>query len=166
MDKDIFVNLGRVVLINFGPFSGKLAVIVDIINGTKVVVDGTSFGVPRNVISNKRLTLTKFSLPDVTPLTSTKDLEAKIKAFGVADKFSKTGLGQKIRKQQVRAKLTDFDRFKVYQLKKKLGRVVRTHINKNRATIKKAAAEQKGSKTDKQAPKAAPKAEKPAPKAK
>ena len=139
MDKDILVNLGRVVLVNYGPLSGKLAVIVDIVNSTKVVIDGPTLGVPRNVISNKRLTLTKFSIPEVTPETSSKDLEKLVAAFKVTERFEKTGLGQKIKKQDRRAKLTDFERFKVYTLKRQLGRAVRTQVNKSRKALKAAA---------------------------
>ena len=35
-----FVEAGRLALITYGPMTGKLCVIVDIIDGTKVVVDG------------------------------------------------------------------------------------------------------------------------------
>lgn len=139
MDKDILVNLGRAVLVNFGSMSGRLAVIVDIINSTKVVIDGPGLGVARQVISNKRLTLTKFSLPAVEPATSSKDLGAKIAEFKLVERFEKTGLGQKIKKQDRRAKLTDFERFKVYSLKRQLGRAVRTQVNKSRKALKTAA---------------------------
>lgn len=139
MDKDILVNLGRAVLVNFGPMSGKLAVIVDIVNSTKVVIDGPGLGVPRQVISNKRLSLTRFSLPEVEASTSSKDLGAKIGAFKLVERFEKTGLGQKIKKQDRRSKLTDFERFQVYSLKRQLGRAVRTQVNKSRKSLSAAA---------------------------
>ena len=65
MDKEILLSLGRVVYINFGPMSGKIAVVVDIVNGSRVIIDGPGLGVERQMISNRRLTLTRFRLPGV-----------------------------------------------------------------------------------------------------
>ena len=40
-----FVEIGRVVVINYGPYAGKIAVIVDILNTTRVLVHGPKEGV-------------------------------------------------------------------------------------------------------------------------
>jgi large subunit ribosomal protein L14e len=66
MDKEILLTLGRVVYINFGPLAGKLAVVVDIVNGSRVIIDGPTLGVERQMISNKRLTLTRYRIPGVS----------------------------------------------------------------------------------------------------
>ena len=63
---EILVSLGRVIYINFGHNAGKLAVIVDIIDGKRVVIDGPTTGIEKQVISNKRFALTRFRIPDVT----------------------------------------------------------------------------------------------------
>jgi len=55
--------------------------------------------------------------------------------YKLGDKFGQSGLGKKIHKQERRAALTDFERFKVQTLKKKLSKVVRTHVNKNRKAL-------------------------------
>lgn len=47
MNTEILLGLGRVVFINYGPLSGKIAVVVDIVNGQKVVIDGPGLGVTR-----------------------------------------------------------------------------------------------------------------------
>jgi large subunit ribosomal protein L14e len=65
MDKEILLTLGRVVYINFGPLAGKIAVVVDIVNGSRVIIDGPTLGVERQMITNKRLTLTRFRIPQV-----------------------------------------------------------------------------------------------------
>ena len=65
MDKEILLTLGRVVYINFGPLAGKIAVVVDIVNGSRVIIDGPTLSVERQMISNKRLTLTRFRIPGV-----------------------------------------------------------------------------------------------------
>ena len=139
MEKDILVNIGRVVYINFGPLSGKLAVIVDLVNASKIIVDGPSLGIVRTVISNKRISVTPFSIPQVTSKTTSQELDQLIKSFGVQERFAKTAIGQKIRKQNRRATLTDFERFKVYVYKKQLGRAVRTKVNIHKSELKQAA---------------------------
>lgn len=133
MDQEILVNLGRVVYVNYGPEVGKLGVIVDIVNGKKVVISGV--GLPKQMISNKRITLTKFRLPEVSVGVSQRTLLEKITAFKLQERFSSCGLGKRIQKQTVRAGLNDFQRFKVQVLKKKLGKALRTSINKNRQAI-------------------------------
>ena len=65
MEKEILLTLGRVVYVNFGPLAGKIAVVVDIVNGSRVIIDGPALGVQRQMISNKRLTLTRFRIPGV-----------------------------------------------------------------------------------------------------
>ena len=53
-----FVEVGRVIVINYGPLTGKLAVIVDILTTTKVIVQGLKGGVRRQELSLRRVTLT------------------------------------------------------------------------------------------------------------
>ena len=57
-----FVEVGRVVLVNFGPLAGRLAVIVEIINTSKVLIDGPTTNVRRQEISIRRLSLTDFTV--------------------------------------------------------------------------------------------------------
>ena len=47
MEQESLLGLGRVVFVNFGEHAGKLAVVVDIINGNRVVVDGPGLGIDR-----------------------------------------------------------------------------------------------------------------------
>lgn len=58
-----------------------------------------------------------------------------IKKFDLIKRFNQSGLGKKIQKQNRRALLTDFERFQVMQLRRKLSRAVRTHVNKNRKSL-------------------------------
>ena len=53
-----FVEVGRAVLINYGDDHGKLAIIVDILDQNRVLIDGPTTGVPRQVYPLKRLSLT------------------------------------------------------------------------------------------------------------
>lgn len=54
--------MGRVVKINYGLDAGKLATIVEILNDKRVLVDGPTTGVARQVIPIRRLLLTKFKV--------------------------------------------------------------------------------------------------------
>jgi len=87
------------------------------------------------MISNKRLTLTRFRVPGVAKAEKQTSLQKKITDFKLAERFNTTGLGKRIQKQKRRLDLTDFERFKVIVLKKKLGKLVRTHVNKNRKAL-------------------------------
>ena len=135
MDKEILLSLGRVVYINFGQLAGKIAVVVDIVNGTRVIIDGPGLGVDRQMISNKRLTLTRFRIPEVAKAEKQSSLQKKVADLKLVERFNATGLGKRIQKQKRRLELTDFERFKVMTLKKKLGKLVRTHVNKNRKSL-------------------------------
>ena len=135
MNTEILLELGRVVYINFGPLAGKPAVVVDIINGSKVIIDGPGLGIDRQVISVRRLELTKFKLGNFNKNDKRGDLQKKIEAFDLLNRFNSCGVGKRIVKQQKRAALTDFDRFKVMVLKRKLSKSVRSYVNKNRKAI-------------------------------
>ena len=135
MNTEILLELGRVVYVNYGPLAGKPAVVVDIVNGTKVVIDGPGLGIDRQVISTRRLELTKFKIRNFAKGDKKSELQKNIEQFDLLNRFNSCGVGKRIAKQQKRASLTDFDRFKVVVLKRKLAKAVKTHINKNRKAI-------------------------------
>ena len=114
-----FVEVGRAVLINYGPLSGKLAVIVEIITTSRVLVDGPTTGVKRQEISLRRVSLTDFKL-DVARGVKSADLKSAVEKFDLVKKWENTPFARKIHRSQVRANLSDFDRFKVMVLKKKV----------------------------------------------
>eukprot|EP00828_Plagiopyla_frontata_P000530 TRINITY_DN0_c187_g3_i1.p3 TRINITY_DN0_c187_g3~~TRINITY_DN0_c187_g3_i1.p3 ORF type:complete len:107 (+),score=16.36 TRINITY_DN0_c187_g3_i1:2-322(+) len=60
-----FVEIGRVVLVNYGSYVGKTAVILDIINDKRVIISGPTTGVPKQDIPIRRLSLTNFKINDV-----------------------------------------------------------------------------------------------------
>ncbi|KAL0241743.1 hypothetical protein GEMRC1_006978 [Eukaryota sp. GEM-RC1] len=57
-----FVQIGRVVLITFGELTGKLAVVTDVLDGNRVIVEGVSVQLARQPISLKRVQLTDLSV--------------------------------------------------------------------------------------------------------
>jgi hypothetical protein len=61
-----FVEVGRVCLVTYGPLEGKLCVVVNMIDQSHVLVDGTcagDAGTPRMGMSLKRVMLTDLKVP-------------------------------------------------------------------------------------------------------
>ena len=133
--REINLEVGRVVLFNFGPYVNRLAVVVDMVSAKQILVSGPGLGVPKTVTNVKRLRLTKFRLASVQKNEKQKSLEEKIAKADVQGRFNETALGARLLKQQRRRTLTDFERFKAKQLRMRLNNVIRTHVNKNRARL-------------------------------
>ena len=57
--------MGRVVEINYGPQAGSLAVIVDLVDQSRALIDGPAIytGVERQTIPYRQLSLTEILLP-------------------------------------------------------------------------------------------------------
>ena len=110
MNTETLLRLGRVVYVNYGPLSGKIAVVVDIINENRVVVDGPGLGVTRQAISIKRLVLTKFLLGDYKMTDSQGELKKKIETFDLMKRFRSCGIGKKIAQQERRRELIPLDK--------------------------------------------------------
>ena len=47
MNEEILLELGRVVYINHGQYAGKIAIVVELLNKRKTIIDGPGLGVPR-----------------------------------------------------------------------------------------------------------------------
>jgi large subunit ribosomal protein L14e len=120
-----FVEVGRVVLINYGPDAGKLATIVDIVDQNKCLVDGPAelTGVTRHVIAYKRIALT-----DLTVKIERTSTQAVMKAaWDEAETLSKweaTSWAKKLSSKKKRADLSDFGRFKVMVAKKQKSAII------------------------------------------
>lgn len=125
-----FVQVGRVVMIQKGQDQGKLAVIVEIIDHGRLLVDGTT--IKRQAISLKQVTLTPIKM-DIPRGIKTKPLAVKIEKQELLKKWKETSWSKKIESQNKRRSLDDFGRFKVMVARKKLSTVV----GKKFATLKK-----------------------------
>ena len=112
------VEVGRVIIINYGPLTGKLAVIVDILTTTKVIVQGLKGGVRRQELSLRRVTLTDYKI-DIKRGAKREEVLKAIENYKLEEKFKKSNLAKKNELRQKRANLTDFDRFKVMRLRQK-----------------------------------------------
>ncbi len=121
--------------LTYGPNTESLGVVVDIVNNKQVVVDCPGLSLHRTLISTKRLQITKLLIGGVTQAMKRRDLAKLIKKFNLQKKFDCSALGSKLKRQRRRLGLTDFERFKVKILKQKLGRAIRTHVNKNKKKL-------------------------------
>ena len=121
-----FVEVGRVVVITYGPDLGKLATIVDIIDGKRVLIDGPQgiTGVHRQVIGTKRIQLTGVVATGLTRNATQKSLKAAWEEQNVLGKWKETAWAKKLESKNKRASLSDFDRFKVRVAKKERASIV------------------------------------------
>ena len=113
-----FVEVGRVIVINYGPLIGKLAVIVDILTTTKILIQGLKGGVRRQELSLRRVTLTDDKI-DIKRGAKREEVLKAIDAYKLEEKFKESIFSKKVELRQKRANLTDFDRFKVMRLRQK-----------------------------------------------
>ncbi|CAI9724178.1 ribosomal L14-like [Octopus vulgaris] len=124
-----FVEVGRVAYIVKGVDSGKLCVIIDVIDQNRALIDGPCSGVLRKAINFNSVHLTRFV---IKIRHSARTIEVK-RAWDTADitgKWSQTKWAQKIMARQKRAMMTDFDRFKLMRAKQARNRIVTQEFKK------------------------------------
>ncbi|KAI7877466.1 hypothetical protein K492DRAFT_239155 [Lichtheimia hyalospora FSU 10163] len=109
------VEVGRVVLLN----NNKLAVIIDIVDHKRVLIDGPTTGVARQAWSLRHLTLTNLVVKDLPRNAGQTTVKKSLEKNDTLNAWAKTAWAQKLAQRQVRANLSDFDRFKVSKLKNK-----------------------------------------------
>lgn len=120
-----YVEVGRVVLINYGPDAGKLATIIDIVDQNKCMVDGPEeiTGAARQVIPYKRIALTDLTVK-VQRSARAKTLAKAWEAGGTLAAWENSSWAKKLAAKKKRASLSDFDRFKVMIAKKQKAAII------------------------------------------
>lgn len=80
------MEVGRVVLINYGPDAGKLATIIDVVDAKRVLIDGPQSitGIHRQVYPLKRLSLTDIVISKLPRNATQKNI---VKAWKVSYEF-------------------------------------------------------------------------------
>ncbi|XP_066256316.1 large ribosomal subunit protein eL14 [Euwallacea similis] len=117
-----FVETGRVAVISDGPNKGKLVSIVDVIDQTRVLVDGPETNVPRSQIRLNQLHLTKFRITHPF-CASTRVVRKAWKSEKVLENWENSVWAKKVAAKQKRAQLTDFDRFKLRRVKSRANKI-------------------------------------------
>ena len=120
-----YVEVGRVVLFNYGPETGKLATIIDIVDQNKCLVDGPAelTGVSRQVVSFSRIALTDLMVK-IQPNARQKTLKNAWAEADTLAKWEASSWAKKLASRKKRASLSDFDRFKVMVAKKQKAEII------------------------------------------
>ena len=105
-----FIQPGRVCFVNYGEDYGKLVVVVDFVDYTRVLIDSPNGKFPRVVYPLARLTCTKLCLP-ILRGARTGTLAKAAKKFDLDAKWKKTTVCQKMDRFNKRRELSDFERF-------------------------------------------------------
>ena len=145
-----FVEVGRVVLLNSGPSSGRIAVIAEIIDHNRVrspfllplyphlthplpftqaIIDGPSTSVPRQSFPFKHLTLTPLTVT-LPRAAGTAVVLKSLTKEGTVEKWNASKWAQKREAALKRKGLSDFERFKVMVQKRQRRDVVRKAVAK------------------------------------
>lgn len=122
-----FVEVGRVVRVNYGPSYGQLATIVDVISDKRVLIDGEN--IQRQAIPIRRLQLLSNKVGVLRGTRSGK-VKSILKKEGIQKKYNESSLGRAYAAQVRRENLTDFERFKVLVLRRKLSKLTRAKAAK------------------------------------
>lgn len=105
-----------------GEFAGKTAVVLDVIDLNRVLIQGPS--VPRMPFLIRHTNLTRIVI-DVPRAARTKTMMKCWTAAEVDAKFAATNAAKKLARAEIRKNLTDFDRFKVMLAQKKKAHILR-----------------------------------------
>ncbi|XP_065827446.1 large ribosomal subunit protein eL14-like [Oscarella lobularis] len=124
-----FVEIGRVAFITCGPDTGKLCVIVDLVDQKRALVDGPCSGVIRQALNIKSLALTDIMIK-VAPSQGTSGIRRIWKANEVSEQWEKTSWAKRLAMKAKRVKATDFERFKIKVAKQQKSRVIRSKVKK------------------------------------
>merc|ERR1711998_144015 len=113
-----FVEMGRVVLINYGPDSGKLGMIVDVIDQNRCMVYSPDTTPQRQETGYKRLSLTDLKVK-IQRAARQRTCEKVWNESDVKASWEATSWAKKIAAKKAKATCTDFQRFKNMLAKKK-----------------------------------------------
>ncbi|KAB2103434.1 hypothetical protein AG0111_0g8242 [Alternaria gaisen] len=132
------VEVGRVVLFNEGPFEGRLAAIVEIIDHKRVLIDGPSekAPIPRQEVALAKLSLTPIVIPKLPRASGVGHVAKKWEEHKVQQKFDESAWAKKRAAMQKRRGLNDFERFKVMKMRKQARFEVQKTFAKIRASAK------------------------------
>jgi large subunit ribosomal protein L14e len=129
MPYDRFVQVGRVAYVAYGPEKGKICCITNIIDQTRVLVDGPSSHVRRQALNIKSLHLTKYVLK-LLPGARSKTVKTLWDKNDVNKKWQESRWFKKLQAKHLRSQTTDFDRFKLLHAKQAYNRILAHEYNR------------------------------------
>jgi large subunit ribosomal protein L14e len=120
-----YAEVGRVVLVNYGSESGKLATIIDIVDQNKCLIDGPEAltGVSRQVIPFTRIALTDLTVKVQRNARQTT-LQKAWEAGETMKTWDASAWAKKLAAKKKRSSLSDFGRFKVMVARKQKKEII------------------------------------------
>mmetsp|Transcript_20396 Transcript_20396/g.40762 ORF Transcript_20396/g.40762 Transcript_20396/m.40762 type:complete len:135 (+) Transcript_20396:116-520(+) len=129
-----FVEVGRIVYINYGPEKGRLATIVDVVDQNKCLVEGPAdiTGVSRQVLPYKRLSLTDLKVA-IPRNARAKTLKAAWAKADTLQTWEASSWAKKLENKKRRGAQSDFMRFKVMVARKQRSVIVKKKMKEMKA---------------------------------
>ncbi|KAM4700054.1 large ribosomal subunit protein eL14 [Discoglossus pictus] len=124
-----YVQVGRIAYVAFGPHEGKLVAIVDVIDQNRALIDGPCTGVRRQAMPFKCMQLTDFVIK-FPHSARQKYVRRAWEKDNINEKWAASSWAKKIEARERKAKMTDFDRFKVMKAKKMRNNIIRHEMKK------------------------------------
>ena len=125
-----FVEIGRLCLISYGPLADELALIVDIIDDKRVLIDVLRRkDQTRQVIPVKRIRLTDFHVK-IERGAPAADVEKAVADEKLIAKFEATKWAKRLAAQKAKLEMNDFQRFKYAKLAAKRDELVKAELAK------------------------------------
>ncbi|KAF5379997.1 hypothetical protein D9615_006259 [Tricholomella constricta] len=118
------------VLLKSGPSAGKIAIIAEIIDHNRAIIDGPTTSVPRQSYPYKHLTLTPIKVTGIPRGAGTGAIRKIAEKEAVSEKWEKSAWAQRRAAIEKRRSLNDFGRFSVMLAKKQRRDVVRKAVFK------------------------------------
>jgi large subunit ribosomal protein L14e len=132
--RDSSVEVGRVVVVNFGPDAGKICVVVDVIDASRLLVDGpkSQTGVSRGSLNIRHASVTNIKV-DIARGIKTAAIEKIFSEADIMGQWNKTSWAKKADKSAKRSNMSDFDRFKCMLLRKQRSKIIKKQLDKLKA---------------------------------
>ncbi|KAG8895075.1 hypothetical protein FRC01_012582 [Tulasnella sp. 417] len=121
-----------VCLVNKGEHSGKLAVIVEIVDHARAILDGPATGVPRGLYHYNNVLLTPLVMKLPRGARS-KKVRKEFEAQKIVEKWEASSWAKRRAAKTARQNLSDFGRFEVMVHQKRRRNVVRKAVSKAKA---------------------------------
>ncbi|XP_037086013.1 60S ribosomal protein L14-like [Pollicipes pollicipes] len=135
-----------------GPLQGKICAVVNIIDQNRVLVDGPCTGVRRQVVNLKNVHITTLRIR-IPHTASTPMVREQWVGRHVSETWEDSRWCRNLRAKQRSQNLTDFERFKLWKLRKARTAIIRDACSKLKTEIKKSKAAKTGKKGGKKAAK-------------
>lgn len=114
MVKTNYIRVGRLVRILRGPRQDRVGVIVDIVDGNRVLVENSNDEkMFRHVQNLKNVMPLRFMLPTLLRNSSTKSLKEALATSKILDKYAATTTGKRIMGKKELQNSTDFERYQL-----------------------------------------------------